>query len=89
MDAFAVAVVAGLTLNPLTARPVFRLAFSFGLFQAMMPVIGWVAGVAVHHYIAHFDHWLMTSCQVSGEARHLVTPPRKAQTYWRQSSASG
>jgi putative Mn2+ efflux pump MntP len=58
MDAFAVAIVTGLTLKPLTKRHVFRLAFHFGLFQALMPTIGWAAGTAVHGYIAAFDHWV-------------------------------
>jgi manganese efflux pump family protein len=58
MDAFAVAIVAGLTLNPMTRRHVFRLAFHFGLFQALMPTLGWAAGTAVHGYIAAFDHWV-------------------------------
>jgi manganese efflux pump family protein len=58
MDAFAVSIVAGLTLNPLTGRHVFRLAFHFGLFQALMPAIGWAAGKAVHAYMADVDHWL-------------------------------
>ena len=58
MDAFAVAVVAGVTLVPLTGRRVFRLAFHFGLFQAMMPVIGWAAGSAVYSVIAPIDHWV-------------------------------
>lgn len=58
MDAFAVAVVAGLTLESLTRRHVFRLSFHFGLFQGLMPTIGWVAGVAVHRYLAAFDHWV-------------------------------
>jgi manganese efflux pump family protein len=58
MDAFAVAVVAGLNLNPLTRRQIFRLSFHFGLFQLLMPVIGWSAGKAVHRYISEFDHWL-------------------------------
>lgn len=58
MDAFAVAVVAGLTVDPMTGRHVFRLAFHFGLFQALMPVIGWWAGVAVQQYISQFDHWV-------------------------------
>ena len=43
MDAFAVAVVTGLTL-PVTRRRLFRLAFHFGLFQALMPTLGWAAG---------------------------------------------
>jgi putative Mn2+ efflux pump MntP len=58
MDAFAVAIVTGLTLEPMTRRHVFRLAFHFGLFQALMPVIGWAAGAVVHRYIAAVDHWI-------------------------------
>jgi len=58
MDAFAVAVVTGLTLSPLTRRQVFRMPFHFGLFQALMPVIGWAAGKAVHRYVSEFDHWV-------------------------------
>jgi manganese efflux pump family protein len=58
MDAFAVAIVTGLTLKPMTKRHVFRLAFHFGLFQALMPLIGWTAGSAVQKYIADYDHWL-------------------------------
>lgn len=57
MDAFAVAIVAGLTLSPMTGRQVFRLAFHFGLFQALMPTIGWLAGTTVHKYIMEIDHW--------------------------------
>ena len=58
MDAFAVAVVAGITLAPLTKRHIFRLSFHFGLFQGLMPAIGWAAGIAVHRIIAAFDHWI-------------------------------
>jgi putative Mn2+ efflux pump MntP len=58
MDAFAVAIVAGLSVTPLTKKHVFRLAFHFGLFQAVMPTIGWAAGIAVQQHIAAFDHWL-------------------------------
>jgi manganese efflux pump family protein len=58
MDALAVAIVTGLTLHQLTKRHVFRLAFHFGLFQALMPIIGWTVGNAVHRYISEFDHWI-------------------------------
>jgi len=58
MDAFAVAIVAGAALDPLTRRHIFRLAFHFGLFQALMPVIGWLAGIALYHTVAAFDHWV-------------------------------
>ena len=58
MDAFAVAIAAGLTIRPLSGRHVFRLAFHFGLFQFLMPVLGWLAGQTLHQWISAFDHWL-------------------------------
>lgn len=58
MDAFAVAVAAGISIKPLTRRHVWRMASHFGFFQALMPVIGWGAGVAVHRYITAVDHWV-------------------------------
>ncbi len=58
MDAFAVAVVTGVVLNPVTGRHVFRLAFHFGLFQFLMPLLGWLGGVAVRRYVSGIDHWI-------------------------------
>jgi putative Mn2+ efflux pump MntP len=58
MDAFAVAIASGMSLPAVGARHVFRLAFHFGLFQFMMPVIGWLAGRALAGWIAAFDHWI-------------------------------
>lgn len=58
MDAFAVAIAAGLTIERLTGRHVFRIAFHFGLFQFMMPVIGWFCGRSIAQYIQEYDHWV-------------------------------
>lgn len=58
MDAFAVALATGMALNPLTGRHLFRLGFHFGLFQALMPVTGWLAGKSFQHLIADYDHWI-------------------------------
>lgn len=58
MDAFAVALATSLILPQLTGRHLFRFGFHFGLFQAMMPIIGWMAGASVRHQIEAFDHWL-------------------------------
>ena len=58
MDAFAVAVAAGLALATVTPRHVFRLAFHFGLFQFLMPVIGWLAGNELAGHIGKFAPWL-------------------------------
>jgi len=58
MDAFAVAMSAGVVLPQLTARHLFRLSFHFGLFQGLMPIIGWLIGVRMQQIIAAYDHWL-------------------------------
>ncbi len=58
MDAFAVSLSAGIAINPLTRRHVFRLSFHFGLFQALMPVIGWGAGSTALRYVGKYDHWI-------------------------------
>ena len=58
MDAFAVSVSAAATLPSVTWRHYFRLSFHFGLFQFLMPVIGWALGVSVRGYIETWDHWI-------------------------------
>lgn len=58
MDAFAVSLGIGATGQANRPRSIFRLSFHFGLFQALMPVLGWWAGSTVAHYIASVDHWL-------------------------------
>ena len=58
MDAFAVSIATGVCLKEANRRQVFRLSWHFGLFQALMPIIGWSAGAAVHAYLAAFGHWI-------------------------------
>lgn len=61
MDAFTVAMAVGLHLSNrggISFRHYFRLAFHFGLFQFLMPVAGWGAGLTVVRYIAAYDHWI-------------------------------
>ena len=57
MDAFAVSVGTGMALGKVTFRQIFRMSFHFGLFQFLMPVIGWLAGRGIHGYVDAFDHW--------------------------------
>jgi len=58
MDAFAVALAASTTLPRLTGRHLFRLGWHFGLFQALMPIIGWLAGLTIQKWIVSIDHWI-------------------------------
>jgi manganese efflux pump family protein len=58
MDAFAVSIAAGTSGRLQGKRGVFRLSFHFGLFQAMMPLIGWFVGIRIAHLISAVDHWV-------------------------------
>lgn len=58
MDCFTVSVVSGVITRRNKWGSVLRMAFLFGLFQALMPLIGWLA---IHYFQASveaFDHWI-------------------------------
>ncbi len=69
MDAFAVAV--GLSVAPKGLNKIqsFRLAFFFGIFQFLMPLIGWLAAQSFLRYIRQVDHWVAFGllCFVGGK----------------------
>ena len=86
MDAFAVAVAAGLAVTPLTGRHLFRLSFHFGLFQFLMPVLGWAVGANLARYIGGYDHWVafglltLIGGHMLLEARHAKEAGRRDPT---------
>ncbi|HEX2957516.1 MAG TPA: manganese efflux pump MntP family protein [Chitinispirillaceae bacterium] len=57
-DAFSVCVASGAKIKKPTYRQYFRFSFHFGLFQFLMPVIGYYGGVAVEKFISSYDHWI-------------------------------
>lgn len=58
MDAFAVSVSSGVCIAGLTFRYALRTAFAFGLFQFLMPLLGFAAGSAFSGFIESWDHWV-------------------------------
>lgn len=58
MDAFAVSIATGTTYKKSKTNHAFRIALAFGVFQAIMPVIGWFTGRALKDFIAGYDHWV-------------------------------
>ncbi|HUH99296.1 MAG TPA: manganese efflux pump MntP family protein [Anaerolineales bacterium] len=58
MDAFAVCLAAGALQNTQGPRPAFRLSFHFGLFQFIMPVIGWLLGMTIEPLIHDYADWI-------------------------------
>ncbi|HLM47235.1 MAG TPA: manganese efflux pump, partial [Myxococcaceae bacterium] len=59
MDAMAVSIASALAAPRVRPRDALLLAFMFGLFQALMPVIGWAVGSQFDEYISAWDHWLV------------------------------
>lgn len=58
MDAFAASICKGLSSKKFNLRMAIIVGLFFGLFQAGMPLIGYLLGVQFHHYINRFDHWI-------------------------------
>lgn len=58
MDASAVCLAAAGAGYAEDARAKFRLSFHFGLFQFLMPVLGWFLGISFVSYFKAFDHWV-------------------------------
>ena len=57
-DCFAVALSASITNKNHSFPQVLRVSLSFGFFQALMPVLGWLLGRTIVDLIANFDHWV-------------------------------
>ena len=57
-DACAVAISEGIRMTRLRRRNALKVGFFFGAFQAVMPVLGYVAGMTVDQYIESVDHWI-------------------------------
>ncbi|ROQ30285.1 putative Mn2+ efflux pump MntP [Frondihabitans sp. PhB188] len=57
-DAFAVALTKGLHLRHFRLSQALVIAAVFGVFQAVMPLIGWFLGSQFARYISSFDHWI-------------------------------
>ena len=58
MDCFAVSIASGIILKRTRWRPMLIMAFAFGLFQAIMPLIGWMCVKTFSHLIESIDHWI-------------------------------
>lgn len=58
MDCFTVSIVSGVIIRKYVLSVILHMAFLFGLFQAMMPFIGWLGTSYFSHYLESVDHWI-------------------------------
>ena len=58
MDAFAVSICKGLSMKKLSWKKAIIIALYFGIFQALMPVLGYFLGSAFSSFVQSVDHWI-------------------------------
>lgn len=58
MDALAAAVANGTAIKKITPWFALKVGLAFGLFQAIMPFLGWLLGTAGAGLMIHIEHWL-------------------------------
>lgn len=58
MDAFAVAICKGLSMEKMSYRNAVITACFFGGFQGLMPLLGYLLGTQFKDYITSIDHWI-------------------------------
>lgn len=58
MDCFAVSIASSVAHGRYDWLKILRMAFMFGLFQGLMPLIGWLIGVNFASIIERFSHWV-------------------------------
>jgi len=58
MDAFAVSITSGAVVDRIKFRYGLKVASSFGFFQAIMPIFGWLAGRSFFDMIRPADTWV-------------------------------
>lgn len=86
MDCFTVSVASGIIQRQWSSRTVAFMATFFGLFQGVMPVIGWLFTRHLKHIVSSFDHWIafillaylggkmIVDSLKKGEAHHHFNP---------------
>ena len=58
MDAFAVSICKGISMQKMNWKKAIIIGLYFGIFQALMPVIGFTLGKAFENLVTSIDHWI-------------------------------
>ena len=58
MDCFAVSIVSGILLRRIVWRVLIQMSVLFGIFQALMPLLGWTVAGSFAHHVNTWGHWI-------------------------------
>ncbi len=78
MDAVAVSIASGISAQHVRARDAFSMALAFGLFQALMPIAGFMLGIALATWLVAYAPWIafillsLLGIKMIREARHAA-----------------
>jgi putative Mn2+ efflux pump MntP len=89
VDAFSVAMGAGVFPSDNERRRTFRLVFHFGLFQGGMTLLGWLGGRTVEPIIAGVDHWVAFGLLAYVGGRMLLSAWRGGAERLREDPSRG
>ena len=102
MDAFAVAICKGLAMPQINKKQTLLIGAYFGVFQALMPLAGWLLGSQFAGYVTKLAPWIAfvllawiggsttgsRSRGSCGTGSFSCWPSPPASTRWRWASAS-
>jgi putative Mn2+ efflux pump MntP len=86
MDCFAVSITGGITAKNQRVSNALKIGVFFGLFQALMPVLGWFLGLGFIGFISGVDHWIafgllgLIGCKMIYESTKLEESERKTSS---------
>ena len=91
MDCFAVSIVSGVMMGRHWWRIILRLSLLFGIFQAAMPLVGWLCTSYLAQYIEAYDHWIAFGLLVvlGGRMIRSAFQPEEANHFEPSSWATG
>lgn len=89
MDAFSVALGAGVFPTDNERRRTFRLVFHFGFFQGGMTLLGWLGGRTVEPIISGYDHWVAFALLAYVGGRMLYSGSRRDALDYREDPSRG
>ncbi len=69
MDALTVSITSGMIIKHIHINKALKIALFFGIFQGIMPILGWLGGLTFKDLIADYDHWIafILLCLIGGK----------------------
>ncbi len=65
MDAFAVSIADGSGLKTFSFKRIIKPALFFAIFQAIMPIIGWLAGNSLYSYVSNYGKYISAALLIA------------------------